>query len=308
MRKLSFILIFLIIGSPTIFYGQSNLLNAVIPQEIGKLNEQQLLTSDNEPLAYGYVDDRDVMWSKTVWEKIDLDERINFPFYYPVADVDPTRKPLFDVLWENILNGNITEVYEDGYFTTKRSPDVIKGYLKSRELNKLGRLNFNAGVPNDESPESQEYTTFEIGKEEIDSYLIKGTWYFDKRLGELKYRLLGIAPTAVVASIRANNEAQDFPKDIKDLDAVPLFWVWFPNARLALNGSEIFNSRNASQPITFDLMLNTRRFNSVIYKEENPYNDREIKDYIYEDALRQLLESERIKNVIRDYEQDMWNN
>ena len=37
-------------------------------------------------------------------------------------------------------------------------------------------------------------------------------------------------------------------------------------------------------------------------------NDREIKEYIYEDALRQLLESERIKNVIRDYEQDMWNN
>ena len=55
-------------------------------------------------------------------------------------------------------------------------------------------------------------------------------------------------------------------------------------------------------------MLNARRFNAIIFKEENPYNDREIKEYIYEDALRQLLESERIKNVIRDYEQDMWNN
>ena len=27
-----------------------------------------------------------------------------------------------------------------------------------------------------------------------------------------------------------------------------------------------------------------------------------------EDALRQLIESERIKSVIRDFEQDMWNN
>ncbi|MDA0794655.1 MAG: gliding motility protein GldN, partial [Bacteroidetes bacterium] len=35
---------------------------------------------------------------------------------------------------------------------------------------------------------------------------------------------------------------------------------------------------------------------------------REVKDYIYEDALRQLLESEKIKSVIRDFEQDMWNN
>jgi len=55
-------------------------------------------------------------------------------------------------------------------------------------------------------------------------------------------------------------------------------------------------------------MLNSRRFNSTIYKEENVYEDREVKDYIYEDALRQLLESNRIKSVIRDFEQDLWNN
>ena len=55
-------------------------------------------------------------------------------------------------------------------------------------------------------------------------------------------------------------------------------------------------------------MLNARRFNSVIYKEENVYEDRTIENYISKDALRQLLESERIKSVIRDFEQDMWNN
>ena len=55
-------------------------------------------------------------------------------------------------------------------------------------------------------------------------------------------------------------------------------------------------------------MLNSRRFNSLIFKEENVYQNREIKDYISNDALRMLLESERIKSVIRDFEQDMWNN
>ncbi len=89
---------------------------------------------------------------------------------------------------------------------------------------------------------------------------------------------------------------------------VPLFWIWFPDARKALNKSKVFNTRNSSQPITFDNMLNSRRFNSTIYKEENVYEDREVKDYIYEDALRQLLESNRIKSVIRDFEQDLWNN
>ena len=55
-------------------------------------------------------------------------------------------------------------------------------------------------------------------------------------------------------------------------------------------------------------MLNSRRFNSVIYQEENVYEDRAVNQYIYEDALRQLLESERIKSEIRDFEQDLWNN
>ena len=117
--KLFFVLLLILINSD-FFYGQANLLNAVVPQEIGQLNEQQLATSDNEPLPYGYVDDRDVMWSKTIWEKIDLDERINFPYYYPVENVDPTRKPLFDVLVEGIRDGSITEIYNDGYFRDKK--------------------------------------------------------------------------------------------------------------------------------------------------------------------------------------------
>ena len=44
--------------------------------------------------------------------------------------------------------------------------------------------------------------------------------------------------------------------------------------------STVFNTRNSSQPITYDHMLNSRRFNSIIYKEENVYEDRLINEYI----------------------------
>lgn len=282
--------------------AQANLLNAVVPQEIGQLNEQQLATSDNEPLAYGYVDDRDVMWSKTIWEKIDLDERINFPFYYPVENVDPTRKPLFDVLLEAIKAGSITEVYTDGYFRNKKSLEEIEETLFVQNMTEQGTDKYNAG----EELTEEDYVSTRVTAYDIKEYWIKGTWYFDKRLGELKYRMLGIAPISPDVNFIKDYEKNQTSDDQQEF--VELFWVWFPSAREALNNSEIFNSRNASQPVTFDLMLNSRRFNSIIFKEENPYNDREIKEYIYEDALRQLLESERIKNVIRDYEQDMWNN
>jgi gliding motility associated protien GldN len=60
-------------------------------------------------------------------------------------------------------------------------------------------------------------------------------------------------------------------------------------------------------PITFDHLLNSRRFNGVIYKEENVYGDREIAEYMKDNSQMQLLESERVKEKIRDFEQDMWN-
>ena len=47
---------------------------------------------------------------------------------------------------------------------------------------------------------------------------------------------------------------------------------------------------------------------NLIYKEENIYEDRLIKDYVRGDALKMLLEADRIKSIIRDFEQDLWNN
>ena len=84
MNRASLIAVFCFtLLSTSITLAQSNLLNARVPQEVGNLNEQQIAANDESPLPYGFIDDRDVLWSKTIWEKIDLDERINFPYYYP---------------------------------------------------------------------------------------------------------------------------------------------------------------------------------------------------------------------------------
>ncbi len=279
-------------------WSQSNLLNAKVPQEIGIQEEEY-----QNPIAYGYIDDRDVLWSKTIWEIINLNERINFPYYYPTIDngfLSESRKSLFRVLYDNIEAGKITEIYSSSYFNDneKLTFDDLGEKLQMRNLSTMGIEKSNAG----EEVTDDDYDTYTIQSDKIEQYLIKGTWYFNKRLGELKYRLLGIAPVAPDVSTLSQG-----PEAMKDA-LVPLFWVWFPDARESLSNSKVFNTKNSSQPITFDHMLNSRRFNATIYKEENVYEDREVKEYIYEDALRQLLESERIKSVIRDFEQDMWNN
>lgn len=293
-----FTFLILLVGGVHSLSAQANLLNARVPQDIGVLNDQQLESNDEKPLAYGYVDDRDLLWSKTVWEIIDLDERVNFPYYYPTdtLNLGPERRSLFDVLKKNLRRNNIKEVYKSAYFREKLTYEEIQERLVAVDTTDAGYEQFNA----DGFVEPQFIERRRITAAEIRQYKIKGTWYFDKRLGELKYRLLAICPVAPDVAIKK------LPGEEEDL--VELFWVWFPDARTSLNSNKVFNNRNSSQPITYDHMLNSRRFSSIIYKEENVYEDREVKDYIYEDALRMLLESERIKSVIRDYEQDMWNN
>ena len=279
-------------------YSQANLLNARVPQDVGQLNEKQIIANDEDPLAYGFIDDRDILWSKTVWEIIDLDERINFPYYYPTdtLNLGPDRRALFHILKNNLRSGNIKEVYDDDYFQIKLTYREILDKLVSIDTLDAGFEQLNAG----EALDPQYVNRRNITAREIRQYRVKGTWYFNKRQGEIKYRLLGLAPVAPDVYTLDKPEAEQ--------DLVELFWIWFPDARKSLNTSTVFNTRNSSQPITYDHMLNSRRFNSLIYKEENVYEDRLINEYIFEDALQQLLESERIKSVIRDFEQDMWNN
>jgi len=72
------------VGLTSSMFSQANILNAKVPQEVGVKTEAQLALDNDKPLEYGYVDDRDILFSKMTWEKVVLDERVNFPLYFPV--------------------------------------------------------------------------------------------------------------------------------------------------------------------------------------------------------------------------------
>lgn len=276
-------------------FAQSNLLNAKKPEEIGIKTQLQKQADNDKPLPYGYVDDRDILWSKTIWEIIDVDERINFFYYYPIDTINiaSNRKSLYDVLINNIKNGTLTDVYVDSYFTEKRSFDDLKATLTKIDTTDAGKEQFNAG----EAVSAEYINKRDITAADIEEWRIKGVWYFDKRQGELKYRLLGIAPVAPDVNFIDDDEP----------DMVELFWVWYPSARQILHEAKAYNPGNSANPLSFDHLLNARRFNAIIYKEENIYGDREIKDYVKDNALLQLLEAQKIKEKIQNFEMDMWN-
>lgn len=295
MNLKSFLVILIATLMTSIGFGQSNILNAKTPDDMNKRTEAQIAYDNDNPLPYGYIDQRDVLWAKTVWEIIDLDERMNFPLYYPIDtnNIGPDRRSLYDVLMKNIKNGRIANIYTDSYFTEKRTLAEIQATLSKIDTTDAGIAQLNAG----EELDLQYIDRRDITSADIEEYRVRGYWYIDKRLGELKYRLIGIAPVAPDVNFI----------DDENSVMVELFWVFFPEAREVLHESKAFNRLNTSMPISFDHMLNSRRFSGVIYKEDNEYGDREVRDYITDNALMQLLESERIKETIRNIEIDLWN-
>ena len=275
-------------------YGQSNLLNAVDPIDVGKKNIDQKQTDTDSFLDYNFIDDRDILWSKIVYEYIDLDEKLNFPMLFPVLD-DPNeriRKSLWRVIRENIINGNITKIYdgsEDNFNYPMQGYDGDSTSVKSR----ISYIKTFPGTDSD--PEERE-----LRSDDITGYKIKGMWYFDKKIGEMRYRLLGLMP--IGWEIQKSREDDDEKN-------TNLFWLWYPSIRKVLHEAEVYNDKNNATRISFDQLLVSRRFNSYIYKEDNMYGNRPISGPTgyKKPGLETILESERIKKEILDFEQDMWN-
>ncbi|MFL2665810.1 MAG: gliding motility protein GldN [Flavobacteriaceae bacterium] len=282
LKNLSFILILLVINYG---YSQSNILNANDPNEIGKKNIDQQQSDLDSFLEYEFIDDRDILWSKIVYEKIDLSERLNFPLLYPIDDslYVENRKSLWRILKENIINGNITLIYNPNNDNFKELWDNTKAVNAF-----TAELNYGT----EEDPVIQRTS---VESKHITGYYTKGMWYFDKRRGELMYRLLAIMPIG------------RSPDDLGNQDvSTTYFWIWYPSIRKILHTEYVFNDTSNNNRISFDQLLISRRFDSYIYKEDNIYQDRKIGEY-KKKGLESILESQRIKMEILDFEQDLWN-
>ena len=508
MKFFSKIFLCLFFVTSTCFYAQntgyksgvSNILNAANPEDIGYRTGAQVQEDKDDPLEYGYVNDKDILWSTTVWEIIDLDQRVNYPLLYPVdlSVVGDERRPMLWWLKQEIEKFNIPvydaeNIESDGEFIERLPDERVENIFKRKVTSAEGRrklseneeqieerltlqfdqYGFNPyeeeiseeqkqilaadstfkpifpytikkfeggnfkeltddiftynqylgyresppvrvvqpeGLPEELSEDAIDEYNFVLSElveteffvEDVDffyknlqyddlkQWLIKGIWYFDKKYSELIYRPIGIAPVAVsldeeddgggddedtvidprildqpdgedsdgdgisdfdeVDAFDTNPQLADtdgdglndgfennidtdptiadpehkqlFDERVKEFEdsqdkttvtddspketIVPLFWVYYPHAREILKKGQAFNNRNTSKYISFDDIINSRRFSSVIYKEENVYENREVKDYIKNNSFMRLLESERIKEKIRNFEHDMW--
>lgn len=291
LKKIFFAVFALAIGNISV--AQNNILNARAAGEIGDESIEEIYAKADGPVPYEYVNDRDIMFQKKVWEVLPLDQRQNLMYYYPMDENMADRKPLFNVLKDAVLAKKITEVYEDDNFKYKLNLRDLDNKFTKVDTTDAGKEQYMF----DRRIDEQYIVKTVIRAQDVKEYRTMGMWYFDRNAGELKYRLLGLAPIVVDIATKGTDYEE----------AVPLFWIFFPDARETLYNTYAFNERNPAMKMNFDYLFNARKFSSTIYKTDNIYGDREIKDYVQGDAMMQLLEAERVKESIRDLEDDLWN-
>jgi len=299
MKKYLVVTVMLFLTATFMGFSQSTfgLLNAKTVEEIGKKSKERIRLDQDKPLAYEYVDDRDILWSKVVWETIDLYQKPNFKLYYPTDDDDTSlvSRSLFKNLLSSIRKGDITEIYEDSQFINKLPISEVE-----KKLVRIDTASYGYDLLNEGETDIDEYIDRNFIKSaDIKAYQIKGIWYFNKLSGQMRYRLLAIAPMAPDVQTIGRD-------DIEDDSVYPLFWIFYPDARNVLHHATPIKTGFISHVESYDYILNSRNFMSVIIREENMFGNRSINEYIRGNSLFQLREAENIKNRIRDLESDMW--
>lgn len=238
---------------------------------------------NRRPIQYTYLRESDVMWEKRVWRDIDMREKQNLPLYYPI-EANACRTSLFQAITRNILNGNITAFADE---------DFLQPYELSAIKNKLVKIDTIESIIYDEN--GNEIITKVPAVDSTSIYAkvlrfrLKEDWFFDRQKSVLEARVIGIA------AYEYDEEKEGFKE---------LFWVYFPACRPYFARNDVYNFKNDAERRSLDDIFWKRQFSSVIIKESNVY-DRFINQY--EKGIGALVESDKIKMNIFNWEHDLWN-
>ena len=241
-------------------------------------------------VPYPALREADVMYVRRIWQDIDLRQKINQMFYFPVDPIED-RKNLFDVIRYALeVEGSLT-AYGTG---PAGDDDEFRYPYTGTQVDSV--LNPTVIIPQFDPVTGEVIGSMEaqttLNSQDIVRYRLKEDWVWDRQRSQRHVRIIGIAPIIEKKDDEGNSQG-----------LAPLFWLYYPECRYVFANSECYNYENDAQRRTFEEIFQKRYFSSYIIKETNVF-DRSINDYAQ--GLDALLESERIKDELFTIEHDLW--
>ncbi|RYG18927.1 MAG: gliding motility protein GldN, partial [Chitinophagaceae bacterium] len=138
---------------------------------------------------------------------------------------------------------------------------------------------------------------------------IKEDWILDIKRGIFEPRIVGIAPVRSDVKTQTDNNGNpvvDPTTNAPRADTIKTVagWLYYDDLREILVKTKVANDNNDNSGINFDDVFTRRLFYSNIVKQSNAADNR-IEDYL-SNSKERLLESERIKKLMADFEQGLW--
>ena len=234
-----------------------------------------------KPMQYPTIREADVMWRKRIWRAIDFRQKMNQVFYYPVEthyNWNNFIQIILDGMKEGTLQAYKYDINKDQLDFPISYDEFMIARSDTVKDEETGVVLYDNGSPIIE----------QFDRESVKILRIMEDWYFDRQRSQLLVRILAIGPVMIK----------------KDGTTEQLFWISYnDNTRELFAKSNFFNRDNPGAALNYDQVFMMRLFDSYIYKEENPY-DRKIIDYA--NGVKALYESDRIKQELIDFEQNLW--
>ncbi len=254
-----------------------------------------------EPVPYAEIKREDAIYTKRIWREIDFRDKGNKILTSPKVN-------LLGVIYDAVSKGELElhAIDDESFEKDPVSADKPKNSDKS-----LADTSFLGVNPN----------TIELNGANNDFFAqsfkgirIKEDWVFDIKRGVFEPRIVGIAPIRMDSRQSLNSDGspivgadgQPLPPTVTEQ---PVGWINYEELRPLLANTKIANDGNDNSGLTFDDIFLRRLFFSNIIKEANSgdlrIQDIEINGRKLTDKEK-LVEAERIKKKMADFEQGLW--
>ena len=253
----------------------------------------------------------DIVWSRTIYKVIDMRDKQNYQFYFPVRP-NEEYKSLFRVVLEAVCDDT------KGVNVYKRNPREMKpSFIDAEKLEGEDLSNvfmFNAEKEDNlvqidpimQTRRIEEYRYMEYVKNQL-KFLVQEVYFFNKHTSRMHRKILSIAPLYPLHPYRTANDKQSmlyFQESI-------LCWIPFDELRPFLAKQMVIPKGNDTQRLTYDDFFTQNLYASYILGDSNMYN-RMLLDYgVFIPDLEKFetyikKEQKRIETELLNFEMDMW--